>query len=282
MKHLLSFALLLWLLGSNAHASTFTVSCDNWVEQARHGCTIKLTGKIESGDADHLRKVLQKPLSGDWYYAQLLLDSPGGEVGEALLLADLVRAAMLGTTTARSPDNIQSGQRSSWQCVSACFLVWISGTERFSMSGTSKETGPIGIGLHRPYYSPEFYKSTPGKVAEVQQSMTIAVRDFLRREQVPEAFVDKMLTRSSREVYWLYESGDAFALNGRAAWFEEMMIARCQFDPVYDREAQSLIARGLGKRTAQESSERAYIAWRQRYNACEYAVRREAQAALRK
>ena len=75
-----SLGFVLWLLASSAMGSTFTVDCGGAMEKARHGCTVKLTGKIERGDAERLRQVIQKPLNGDWYYATLLLDSLGGDV----------------------------------------------------------------------------------------------------------------------------------------------------------------------------------------------------------
>ena len=230
---------------TNAQAASFSVLCDSVLEMASRGCAIKLTGKIEAGDASRLRQVLQKPLSGDFYYMTLLLDSAGGDVREALLLAQVVREAILETSTwrlvsvPRDDAKVGSMPRMNWPCVSACFLVWVAGTERKSMSGVSPRYGPYGIGLHRPFLSPETYKDPPSKVVEKQQAMTTAVREYLRREQVPEPFIDKMLGQSSREIYWLGEREGNFALNDRAAWFEEMMIARCAYDPAYDRESQA-------------------------------------------
>jgi hypothetical protein len=259
------------------------------MERSRNGCTIKLSGKIEAGDAARLRAVIREPLYGDWLYSTLLLDSPGGDVPEALRLAQIVREAMLQTST-RIPDaatrkngRAATQARTNWACVSACFLIWVAGTERESYSVLSKTEGEVGIGLHRPYFSPGVYADSPAKVAEMQQGVTSAIRDYLRREQVPERFIDKMLESSSREIYWLRESGDPFALNGRAAWFEEMMIARCAFDPAYEREVDQYTASiyQRNKRPADDPKYQAYLEWRRSYNSCEYQARRQAQANIR-
>lgn len=273
---------------STANAASFEVTCDSELEQSRRGCTIKLSGPIQKGDAARFQQIIRQPLSKHWNYNTLVLDSLGGDVREAMALAEVVRQAMLQTSTNKwtrvRVGDAGPSPRLNWPCVSACFLVWIAGTERFSMSGHSRRDGHIGIGLHRPYFARDAYAESPAKIAEAQQSMTIMVRDYLRREQVPESFIEKMLERSSQEVFWLYESGDPFALNGRASWFEEMMIARCKFDPVYDRETQARGARLIaeGKRPEDDPTYQTYASWRRTYNDCEYSLRTSAQASFRK
>jgi MFS family permease len=41
--------------------------------------------------------------------------------------------------------NLMNGKYSHRRCVSACFLVWVAGVERSSMSGSSPQGGPFGI-----------------------------------------------------------------------------------------------------------------------------------------
>ena len=272
-----------------AWSSTFSVSCSSKMEMSRRGCTVKLSGKIEAGDAARLRAVIRDPLYGDWTYNTLLLDSLGGDVSEALRLAQMVREAMLRTSTILDTGALAKGSagartRSNWPCVSACFLVWVAGTERESYSAVIKAEGEVGIGLHRPYFSPNTYADSPAKVAELQQAMTTAVQDYLRREHVPERFIEKMLESSSRDVYWLRESGDPFALNGRAPWFEEMMIARCAWDPAYEREKDQYATNAFmsKKRLTDDPKYQAYLSWRRSYNACEYEIRRQSQANIQR
>lgn len=267
-----------------AYAAEVSIACDSKFELATRGCTIRLTGAIVPGDAERLRKQIREPLYGDWSYRVLLLDSPGGDVPESIKIAEVVRSALLETSTYRFPDDIRTAEPENYACISACFLVWVAGTTRSSMSAQLKGGRTVGLGLHRPYFSTEAYNNSPAKVAEAQQSIMASVRAYLRREQVPERFVELMLERSSREIYWLHETGDSFALDGRAPWFEEMMIARCNFDPEYDRKSQ---ARGIAlveqrKRPQADAAYSAYLVWRQNYNSCEYEVRRQSQAAMRK
>ncbi|MFZ5539311.1 MAG: hypothetical protein ACOY5V_06185 [Pseudomonadota bacterium] len=274
-----------------AEAATFTVSCNSKTEQATRSCTIKLTGKIEDGDSARLRATIRSPMPAGFHFNTLLLDSPGGDVGEALRIASVVREAMLETTTMRRVTDIDTEAlrrgdklpRMHWRCVSACFLVWVAGAERTSFSAVDPEHGPVGIGLHRPYFAPAAYNNPASQVAEMQQQAAVAIREYLRREQIPESFIEKMLDRSSREVYWLHESGDQWALNGRAAWFEEMMIARCSYDPVYDRQGERHGVELVKKRKdpLTDAAYRKYLSWRQAFNGCKHEVRRSAQQAIR-
>lgn len=130
---------------------------------------------------------------------------------------------------------------------------------------------------------------TPTEVAAMHQEMTARVRDFLRREQVPEIYIQKMLEHSSREVYWLADGDDNFALDGRAAWFEELLIARCNYDPAFDRESeadgvakmQSAFNRGSRYDVTKDPVYQRWLTWKRAQNGCEYATRIEAQAKLR-
>lgn len=279
---------ILFASAASNSAAKVEVTCDNKLERVSRGCTIHLTGEIEKGDSLSLRKVIQKPLQKGWHYGRLYLESPGGDVQEAVRVAEVVREAMLSTTTTYwLPESVDSKRPSYVKiqhgaCVSACFLIWIAGTERFSMSAVVSQK-PVGIGLHRPYFSPAAYQNSPSSIAAAQQNLMSVVREYMRREQVPEEFIDKMLERSSREVYWLQESGDPFALNGKSAWFEEMMIARCDFDPVYDRVSQNQesYSVSINNPNGNEAMTK-YFKWRKIYNACEYRIKSEAQQNMRK
>ncbi|MGK2913800.1 MAG: hypothetical protein ACSLE5_04975 [Porticoccaceae bacterium] len=299
MRHLRILVLLISCLPIGVSAATFTVLCDNSFEAAEQACSIQLSGRIQQGDAARLRAVLQQDLLEGWRYGSLLLDSQGGSVNAALEVADLVRKALLDTTTFRPPKDATSRKprdktyKVRRKCISACFLIWVAGADRnaFTYSLTPTETSDIG--LHRPYLDRSTYKSSPERVAEAQQQVMLATSEFLKREQVPQALIEKMLQRASTQVYWLTDEDPG--ITGLSPWFEEMMIARCGYDPTYDRESlawvykeidddsrrqlatgkKKLVPTDLGPRYAK------YIEWRQRYNTCQYEVRKSAQAALR-
>jgi hypothetical protein len=282
------------LLASGAEAAQFSVLCDGLTEKSAQGCTIKLSGPIEPGDADRLMWQLRQPLPEGWQYLTLLLSSPGGDVQEAFRLAKVVRQALLKTTTSRMSSTPGASAFADPHfmndCVSACFLVWVSGTERSGPSSRRADGTPRGLGLHRPAFTPAAMAGKgAAEVAAMHQEMTVHVRDFLRREQIPEIYIQKMLEHSSREVYWLADSNDMFALDGRAAWFEELLIARCKYDPAYDRDSQAAgVARideafksGVRHDPTKDRGYQRWLTWKQEQNGCEYAMRIEAQAKLR-
>ncbi len=284
-----------------AAAATFTVLCDNSFEVASRACTVQLRGRVEQGDASKLRSVLRQELPEGWHYGALLLESPGGSVNAALEVADLVRGALLNTTTYRLPKDTTNSQKlrtNDYQirrkCVSACFLIWVAGADRNTFTNPLAPSGTSDIGLHRPYFDKSAYEGSPDKVAGMQQQVMVATAEYLKREQIPQALIEKMLQRASTQVYWLTDEDPD--ITGKSPWFEEMMIARCGYDPTYDREssawaseaivensrkqlavgAKKLTLADLGPRYAQ------YIEWRQRYNACEYRARESAQKTFRK
>jgi hypothetical protein len=271
--------LTLTLLCNFAYGAEFLRDCAKSDIFGLRFCTITMHGTIVSGDADRLRKLLRESAPGHTVFQELILDSLGGNVPEAIKLAGLVKEALLKTSTIDF-DLWAAGDPRWYQCVSACFLVWASGTERFSFS--YPKGGNFGLGLHRPYFSPEGYGSAATKIAEAQQTMTSMVREFLRRENVPENIIELMLAQSSKEVYWVSGAVEE-RLNGYSPWFEEMMIARCNFDPAYERESGERVTRLLRekKNPDDDAIYREHKAWKEKYFICQSQVRLQAQKAIR-
>lgn len=278
----LSLHLLLGLGALNAHGATFTVHCDGRFEVSAHACSIKLSGQIEPGDADRLKAAMRSKLPPGWRFGDLLLHSMGGSVQSALEVSKVVRGALLTTSTYRMGRATTVGEPEAgfYHCVSACFLVWASEAERTTLAGH--------IGLHRPYLERRAYDQSPEVVSELQQRAVTLVTEHLKKEQVPNKLIEQMLQNASTQVYWLQE-GDT-DISGRAPWFEEMLIARCSFDPTYERDmlsysmrvAQDHFSRKLkGKPTLGPDFEK-YVIWRQKQNTCEYKIREMAQLALQK
>ena len=208
-------------------AATFEAHCSTGLEQAG-GCSILMRGKIERGDRERLLQVLSTPLKAPGFFKTLVLDSPGGDVQEAFSLSDVVIRAALDTSTYSIGNPEFAGHKT--MCVSACFLIWVAGAERNQASiGIATKKRQHGIGLHRPFFSAEAYAQLDASAAaQRQQELFSKVRAYLRRYDVPDAMIDEMMNRSSREIYWLSSLDDPFALSGRAPWFEELMIARCK------------------------------------------------------
>lgn len=269
---------------SVAHSASISYSCNLEVERLIKGCSIVLSGPIEKGDASRFKDVLKRPLPEGWRYNDLILDSMGGEVGEAIAIAKMVKEAILKTTTTDdryipAPKEFKSSSRSLFPCVSACFLIWVAGAERFSYQTVARGE-KVGLGLHRPFFSSSTYRESPSVVADKQARLMLEVRSYLKGEQIPDSLIDKMMHRSSKEIYWLNENVDS-DLSGIAPWFEELLIARCDYDPAYRREQESEMVRRLNDKSARPATEAKFIKWMQAVNYCKYEIIRSAQSVFR-
>ena len=280
-----------------AASASFSVLCDHPENEiAQKSCTIKLTGPIERGDAQKLFRIVRKPPQPGWSYSRLLLDSPGGSVSAALEVSTVVRQALLYTSTGRpvaarppTPSRIDT-----YHCVSACFLVWVAGAQRITASfiAPRRADGTSEIGLHRPYLEREAYERSPSQVAAMQQQATQLTSDYLKKEQVPQSLIEKMLSRASTQVYWV--GPEDTNISGMSPWFEEMMIAKCGFDPTRTEESAQYATEQMLKRWAttgsldvrsqadKDARERQDEARGQQYYACQQTVQVSAQAALRR
>ncbi|WP_235697914.1 hypothetical protein [Cereibacter sphaeroides] len=126
MRLLLSLALL-FLTGHAAHSLEFremTVPVDGSYDHT----TLFLSGPIGPGDSDAFRRIADK-----YANATITLDSPGGNVTEALSIGAEIRIRNFATMVLPQVE-----------CHSACALLWLSGARRY-MSETSV------IGFHAAY-----------------------------------------------------------------------------------------------------------------------------------
>lgn len=171
-----------------------------------------LTGEIRPGDTARLKHFLART-----YYAFLSsgsyvsLDSPGGNVAEAMELAALFRQLLVKVS-------VQSPSR----CVSACFLLYVAAPNR-TASGMPNHV----IGIHRPYFSSERTSQMSPTDAEAAHSAAfLRMRTWLQENLVPQDLIDKLIARPSTDIYWLTAS-DAERLASRAPWYEEWVLAKC-------------------------------------------------------
>jgi hypothetical protein len=230
-------AFILMLGRALALGATFTIHCESEYQQ-KSGCVVIMNGEIETGDAAKLRELFARGIPAPGFVNDLVLDSPGGNVAEALRLAAVVRQAMLSTTN--SHFHLRKVNR--YVCASACFLVWVSGAvRRHITNGKGNPKGPqagipYGIALHRPYLSSTAYREIDGQQLATGQAFAAAkVREHLLSEGVPSSLIDQMMKRSSREILWLESS---FGIPERAPWYEELLIARCKHDPIQERASR--------------------------------------------
>lgn len=260
-------------------ASVDTICPDAKVKE----CHVVLSGQVAVGDAEKLRRQLRTPPKPEQVYRGLLLDSPGGDLIEAVAIARVVREALLETSNFLIwiDPTTQEVRSRVGTCASACVLIWAAGTER---THSTKEGQ--GIGLHRPYFERAAYEKSPAAVADAHRAADEMVSTFLRRERVPDRLIDEMLARSSRDIYWLSSNEDTLPLWGKASWFEEMLIARCNFNPVKNLQLNAEFMREIEQLKHRTGSPRrpkleALQKWQLEQGQCEQELRRKAQAALR-
>lgn len=157
----------------------------------------------------------------------LYLDSPGGDVAEAMQIGQLVR--LLQMTTAVSKDKF---------CASACFFVYLGGAGRLASGSVNGYAIPLGlatgyVGLHRPYLNAP---SGSSESLERQATAMRRVRTYLEGYLVSSRLIDIMMSRPSNDIYWLSDD-DLEELGDYPPELEELYISRC----AYDRKTLKLI-----------------------------------------
>jgi hypothetical protein len=130
------------------------------------------TGEIAPGDADGLRQAVR---SQPGKQVVLVVSSPGGSVGEAAQLAEMVSRWRLPVLVGR-------------ECVSACFLLLAASPERAAVAAAR-------IGVHS---ASRFGGEDAGSLA-VTTAMARAAAGY----GVPQAIIGRMVVTQPDEVAWL-------------------------------------------------------------------------------
>ena len=101
---------------------------------------LHLEGPIEYGDVERTTRIVQNLPRGRDAFLVVSLNSPGGDVGEGLELAQLLQSLDMQVVTDVMTIDGQSGT-----CASACSYVFLGGTYRFLSNGSQ-------IGVHQFRY----------------------------------------------------------------------------------------------------------------------------------
>lgn len=184
-----------------------------------------LSGEITPGDYGAL---LAKILGDEnRFLAQnkIILASDGGDVAEALKIAQLVKSLhsrlSVGPLTGR--------------CVSACFYIYAAAAER-------EVDGEKLLGINRPFIADTETAVVAGSVPAAQASVSSAesraltrVRAFLQDNAVPSYLVDEMFRHASDDAYWL-SADDQKNMGSRSQSFKRFLAAKCGWDEKIERE----------------------------------------------
>lgn len=159
----------------------------------RSRATLAISGTIGAAGANWFRDRLEEAhlVAGD----VVLLSSPGGNLNQAIVMGEAIRAR--GLTTAVGAADSHGGIRPSY-CASACVIVFAGGKIRIGISGSL-------LGVHR------FTTSSPERdpVAETQRTAGM-VLSYMTRMGVSSSVVEAMSATS--DIRWL-SAQEAIAMN---------------------------------------------------------------------
>lgn len=174
--------------------------------------TIMISGNIQKGDAESLINLMMSLPVDQLPISTLLLGpSNGGDLEEAMNIGFLARTLKWKVIVLE-------------KCYSACSIIALSSVYRV-FAGE--------MGLHRPYYNPEFYEQTdPFYIEQWHRRMNKEVQDFLDDAYVSKSIIEKMMGVSSRDM-WTISATDADSILANfPSYFEELIFARCAGKPV--------------------------------------------------
>lgn len=165
-----------------------------------------MSGEIRAGDRDKLVNLLKADLQSTPSVTDIWLDSPGGDVSEAIKIGTVIEE--LGYTAI-----VPIGAT----CASACFFIWISASGRLA---------PGEIVIHRPYFDMRNSSRSASGFEEDYRVTSEAAASYLRQRNIPIDLVDLMLTVSSSDGYVLSEA-DKRRIGPMSAARTEYMVQVC-------------------------------------------------------
>ena len=166
---------------------------------------VKLDGPIVRGDAAKVMAVL-KQQRGD--RGLVYLDSPGGDVHEAMSIGRLIRESELTVGVGK--------------CASSCVLVLVGGVQR--LLGIEDVTG---IGLHRLYFSSLSPSASTDVVTARRRKVVAEVSDYLRSMNVTQQLLEMMEAIPPESIRYLTsKEADNLGLRAPDPVWDERYVAR--------------------------------------------------------
>lgn len=192
--------------------STVMISSPSLVKSAEiipvspHTAGFRLVGEIKPGS---YRDVIGQSISlghdtGPEYF---WLDSPGGDVREAMRLGRLARQQMMRCTVFEDS-----------QCNSACFLIVAGCVDRNVSS----------VGLHRPTFtSQEFGQLSFSEAETSYKALLQEVQEYLRLMGISDTVIDIMSATPSSSMRVLRDQDLRDLIGAREPSYDEWLKSRC-------------------------------------------------------
>ena len=183
-----------------------------WEGKDKQNCQrVAIEGKIASGDADKLEWILIQPFSA----SEFLLQSPGGNLLEAMTMGRLLRASFASIETMR---NKCGGPGQATCCASACALVYL-GAARWN-------PGDL-LGLHRPTLE-DLGEEDYSKARTALEDTRILTQRYLKEMEIDgRVFYDMMRTAPEQLVIWT-------VLKKYPPSLQDWLMAKCRDDDAKD------------------------------------------------
>lgn len=181
-----------------------------------------LDGEIQKGDSNQLINAILD--SNGKKGSGLYLNSKGGDLEEALKIGSIVKE--FGMTVFVKENGV---------CASACFFIYMNGIARHAAGIEFRELGkhaPVGfIGIHRPF----FLEANSEKVVN-QKLLESKAAEYLKRLSVPNELIEKMMSTSSVDAYFLKQD-DIDRLGQIPSEIEELYISKCKYNKRSPRDS---------------------------------------------
>jgi hypothetical protein len=197
-----------------------------------------LSGQIFKGDYEKVAALLE---ANRPFLNVFALDSPGGDVDDALKIGRLLRKHLVETWApipfpiggALVVPGVVAGDEKlvslcsgpGCNCASACALIWFGGVARV---GT--------VGLHRPSTGdPVFRQMSPSNASTGYRREVDDIVAYLDEMEVPKSIVESMVNTSSDDLRWVGAVNEGLDRPYSIAEWEDATCGRQRVDNAFER-----------------------------------------------
>lgn len=242
MRDFLAILMIFVGLATAVSAMEFTIVRTPATTTTSEGYSMRMSGEINPGDFEKFRSFVIKNFAIYKSHRFIKLSSNGGRLVEALKMAELLRQMY--------PSISVDGE-----CASSCFFLYLKGASRYASQ-------PSKVGIHRVYFDPDYFAGLSLQEARAKQiDLTQKVNAILDTNGVSQQLKDRMNQTSSKDIYWL-SANDLRSLGPHPAWYEEVLIAKCNYGDVINAQKEFAAAYKNGSLTDQAYDKLALTVWK--------------------